>query len=159
MRPRCASVFIPQTIEIGKADADIRTEQDWLAGGVQNQAAVPGKPLEYALNQSAFHKEISSKGARADSGLEMYRKLISRNAVVSFYEEITGDRDVTLAILEYADLYDISLSLAFSLAFNESRYKVRAVNGNKNASIDRGLFQLNSQAFPGFSEEDFLIRI
>lgn len=147
--------FLPQTIEIGKADADIRTEQDWLEGGIQNQAAVPGKPLEYALNQSAFHKEISTKGARTDSGLEMYRKLISRNAVVSFYEEITGDRDVTLAILEYADLYDISLSLAFSLAFNESRYKVQAVNGNKNASVDRGLFQLNSQAFPGFSEEDF----
>ena len=151
----CVGFFIPQTIVVGKAGADIRTEQDWLESGAQNQAAVPGKPLEYALNQSAFHQEISTKGAQTDSGLEMYRKLISRNAVVSFYEEITGDRDVTLAILEYADLYDIPLSLAFSLAFNESRYKVQAVNGNKNASVDRGLFQLNSQAFPGFSEEDF----
>ena len=81
----CVGFFIPQTIVVGKADADIRTEQDWLESGAQNQAAVPGKPLEYALNQSAFHQEISTKGAQTDSGLEMYRKLISRNAVVYVY--------------------------------------------------------------------------
>ncbi|MGI5174420.1 transglycosylase SLT domain-containing protein [Treponema sp. OMZ 840] len=147
--------FLPQTIESAKTQKGIRTEKDWLENQTQTGALLLGKPIEYAVTPSNVHMEIHNKGLNSDSGLEMYRQLISRNAVISFYEEITGNRDVTLAILEYADIYNIPLPLAFSLAFNESRYKVRAVNGNRNASVDRGLFQLNSESFPGFTEEDF----
>ena len=60
-----------------------------------------------------------------------------------------------MAILEEAEKNDIPLSLAFALAYTESRYDVNAVNRNRNASIDRGLFQLNNKSFPQLKEEDF----
>jgi len=68
---------------------------------------------------------------------------------------VTGDRDVAMAILTAADKNDIPLSLAFALAYTESRYNVRAVNYNTNSTIDRGLFQLNSASFPQLAEADF----
>ncbi|WP_428770881.1 transglycosylase SLT domain-containing protein [Treponema sp. HNW] len=150
----CVGFFLPQTIKTQGKTGEVRTEKNWLAEG-EADSLLLGKPIENALNPGNLHVEITNKGKETDSGLEFYRQLITRNAVISFYEDITGNRDVALAILEYADIYDIPLSLAFSLAFNESRYKVRAVNGNSNASVDRGLFQLNSESFPGFTEEDF----
>lgn len=146
--------FLPQTIETDASAKTIRTEKTWLAEEDADPLLL-GKPIENALNPGNVHVEINNKGKETDSGLEFYRRLITRKAVIDFYADITGNRDVALAILEYADIYNIPLSLAFSLAFNESRYKVRAVNGNSNASVDRGLFQLNSESFPGFTEEDF----
>ena len=90
-----------------------------------------------------------------DKGLELYRQPLSRPATEWFYNQITGNRDVTQAILIEADKNDIPLSLAFALAYTESRYKVTAINRNTNESIDRGLFQLNNNSFPKLSEADF----
>ncbi|MCF0242072.1 MAG: transglycosylase SLT domain-containing protein [Treponema sp.] len=93
--------------------------------------------------------------ANLDNGLKLYREPDSRAAVEWFYIHVTGKRDVALSILEEAEKNDIPLSLAFSLAYTESRYNSKAVNKNSNESIDRGLFQLNSNSFPSLSEEDF----
>ena len=41
------------------------------------------------------------------------------------------------------------------MAYTESRYNPKATNSNVNASIDRGLFQLNSNSFPTLTEADF----
>lgn len=90
-----------------------------------------------------------------DNGLTLYRQPLSRTAVEWFYFQITGDREVTQAILTEAEKNDIPLSLAFSLAHTESNYNANATNRNANTSIDRGLFQLNSNSFPGLSESDF----
>ena len=68
---------------------------------------------------------------------------------------MTEDRDVALAIMKEADKNDIPLSLAFALAHTESEFKAKAVNTNKNGSIDRGLFQLNNKSFPDLTEADF----
>lgn len=90
-----------------------------------------------------------------DNGLSLYRQDFTRNSVEWFYFQITGNRDVTLAILNEADKNDIPLSLAFALAYTESRYNVKAKNTNTNNSIDRGLFQLNNNSFPKLTEADF----
>lgn len=90
-----------------------------------------------------------------DKGLTLYRQALSRSAVEWFYYQICGDRTVTQAILSEAEKNDIPLSLAFALAYTESNYNADAVNRNKNATIDRGLFQLNSNSFPALSEADF----
>ena len=90
-----------------------------------------------------------------DSGLALYRQPLSRSAVEWFYFQICGDRDVAQAILVEADNNDIPLSLAFSLAHTESNYNTNAVNKNSNTTVDRGLFQLNSNSFPALSEADF----
>ncbi len=90
-----------------------------------------------------------------DEGLALYRQPQSRPAVEWFYTHVTSSREVALAILENADKNDIPISLAFSLAYVESRFKANAVNKNTNHTIDRGLFQLNSASFPKLTEADF----
>ena len=90
-----------------------------------------------------------------DKSLSLYRNTLSRSAVEWFYFQITGDKNVTQAILAEADNNDIPLSLAFALAYAESGYNVKAVNKNSNTTTDRGLFQLNSNTFPNLTEADF----
>ncbi len=89
-----------------------------------------------------------------DPALALYREAITRDQVVDFFVERTGSEATALPILYYADRLDISLTLAFSLVWTESRYHPVAVNYNSR-SIDRGLFQLNSLTFRHLSEDDF----
>ncbi|MBO4533784.1 MAG: transglycosylase SLT domain-containing protein [Treponema sp.] len=103
------------------------------------------------ITEASFER-INSK---EDSGLTLYRQSFSRGAVEKFYTCIARNKDVALAILSEADKNDIPLSLAFALAYTESRYNPEAVNSNVNTSIDRGLFQLNSNSFPTLTEADF----
>lgn len=90
-----------------------------------------------------------------DKGLTLYRQSMSKSSVEWFYNKITGDKDITKAILTEAEKNDIPLSLAFALAYTESKYKVEAVGYNTNGTVDRGLFQLNSNSFPNLTEEEF----
>lgn len=90
-----------------------------------------------------------------DNGLALYRQNASRPAVEWFYYQITGNKEITLAIITEAEKNNIPLSLAFALAHTESSYNAKAINKNSNSTIDRGLFQLNSNSFPALSEEDF----
>lgn len=98
---------------------------------------------------------LTNASAKTDNALALYREPSSRPAVEWFYLHVTGNRETATAILEAADRNDVSPSLAFALAYVESRYKVNAVNRNTNASIDRGLFQLNDRSFPSLTEEEF----
>ena len=132
------SVFLPNTITNEASD-----EHELIA--ITNELIKP----------EAYHNAVVSFSEKKDNGLELYRSLNSRSAVVCFYSNIVGNTDVVLAILEYADKNSIPLSLAFSLAYAESRYNVNAVNKNTNHSVDRGLFQLNNRSFPALEEEEF----
>ena len=86
--------------------------------------------------------------------LSLYREEVTRQAVVDFFVDVAGSESTALPILYYADRLNISLTLAFSLVWGESRFRNVAVNYN-STSIDRGLFQLNSLTFRHLSEEDF----
>jgi hypothetical protein len=97
---------------------------------------------------------LSEKPEDVDPGLYLYRNKLTRPLVESFYTRVTADVEITDAILSGANSNDISLPLAFSLAWVESSFQVRALNYNSN-SIDRGLFQLNSRTFPNLKEEQF----
>ncbi len=97
---------------------------------------------------------LSEKPEEVDPGLYLYRNKLTRSIVENFYTQVTADREITGAILAAADTNDISLPLAFSLAWVESSYQVTALNRNSN-SVDRGLFQLNSRTFPNLKEEHF----
>ena len=103
------------------------------------------------LTEVSFEKINSD----TDPGLELYRQSVSRGSVEKFYSCITRDKDVALAILSEADKNEIPLPLAFALAYTESRYNPKATNSNVNTTIDRGLFQLNSNSFPALTETDF----
>ena len=103
------------------------------------------------LQEASFERINSNE----DPGLTLYRNNNSRGAVEKFYSGIVRNKDVALAILSEADKNDIPLPLAFALAHTESRYNPQAINSNVNTSIDRGLFQLNSNSFPELTEADF----
>lgn len=108
-------------------------------------------PFELPVLESKL--TVTSK--KSDPGLDLYRQPNSRPAVEWFYTHITSSREVALAILEAADKDNIPVSLAFALAYTESRYNVRAVNVNTNSTVDRGLFQLNNKTFPKLTEDEF----
>ena len=97
---------------------------------------------------------LSEKPEQLDPGLYLYRMELTRPLVERFYTRVAADVKITDAILSAADNNDISLPLAFSLAWAESSFKVRALNYNSN-SVDRGLFQLNSRTFPNLKDEQF----
>ena len=89
-----------------------------------------------------------------DLGLYLYRNPLTKNHIISYFDQLTGSSKITDIILRNASKNDISISLAFSLAFAESSYNPNAVNKN-TSSTDRGLFQLNSKSFPDLTEIDF----
>ena len=51
-----------------------------------------------------------------DNGLSLYRQNVSRPAVEWFYYQITGNKEITQAIITEAEKNYIPLSLAFALA-------------------------------------------
>lgn len=146
--PFCVAFIFPQSIITDKNDILPVSDLSNLESSL-----VVGKPIEYAISPPQINEKIANTEMQDD--IEEHDQVLSQNAIVDFYENITGNSDVTLAILTYADTYEIPLTLAFALAYSESRYKVTAVNGNTNESIDRGLFQLNSNSFPTLTEEEF----
>ena len=113
--------------------------------------------LDYPDDMFDHLTEVSFEmiNSASDSGLKLYRQSVSRGSVEKFYTGMTRNRDVALAILSEADKNDIPLPLAFALAYTESRYNPKATNSNVNTTIDRGLFQLNSNSFPDLTEADF----
>jgi soluble lytic murein transglycosylase-like protein len=88
----------------------------------------------------------SGTSAPQDALLALYRNERLRPLVTDYYSRLTQDRTVAVAILETCDSLDINPSLAFAIAWNESHFDPRAVSYNAS-TIDRGLFQLNSETF------------
>lgn len=91
---------------------------------------------------------------REDSIGSFYRDTSTKDATMAFFTTVTRSGVVAKAILDNAERYGVPASLAFALAFEESKFNVNAVNRNAD-SIDRGLFQLNSKSFPKLGIEEF----
>jgi len=86
--------------------------------------------------------------------LSLYREDVTHKKVEEFFVQLTGSPEIALPILYHADRNDLSLSLVFSLAWVESKFTPSAENWN-HKSVDRGLFQLNSNSFYHLTREDF----
>ncbi|MDR1565966.1 MAG: lytic transglycosylase domain-containing protein [Treponema sp.] len=123
-------------------------------GGESSGAGEPG--AEVPASDRAVPLMVSGEADRTDLILEAYRDAASRGRVVDFFGNLTGSRELSAVVLANAEPFDIAPALAFSLCWEESRYNSRAVNrGNRNQTVDRGLFQLNNASFPGLEEQDF----
>jgi hypothetical protein len=110
-------------------------------------------PVPFEGLSSALFKEPEIQN---DFVMDSYRDPETREWVIGFFEKICGSPKVAQAILEGAERYSISPSLAFALSWEESRFDSRAVNRkNRDASIDRGLFQLNNRSFPKLGDAEF----
>ena len=115
-----------------------------------------GQADEFVLDDGPVFFSGESQAEQPDVIREMYQSSESQSRVIDFFTRICGSQDIAEAILRYANLYDVSPSLAFALAWEESRFNIKAVNVlNKDGSTDRGLFQLNNFSFPGIDIQAF----
>jgi soluble lytic murein transglycosylase-like protein len=105
-----------------------------------------------AQSQAAAAEPVPE--SQGDKALALYRDPESRPWVSAFFASVAGSEDVSRSILYWADVDSVPVALAFSLAYEESRFEPRALSRNKG-SVDRGLFQLNSKSFPGLSDKEF----
>ncbi len=87
----------------------------------------------------------------ADRVAALYRNPNRKHEILEHFAETTGSERVARAILDNAVEQGVPITLAFALAWMESRYTTGLSSHNKNRSVDRGLFQLNSSSFPHLS--------
>jgi hypothetical protein len=93
---------------------------------------------------------------RPDYILERYRDTQTQDQVIDFFASICASPEIARAILSNANEYDIPPALAVALAWEESRFDPHALNTrNRDGSVDRGLFQLNSHSFPRLELQAF----
>jgi soluble lytic murein transglycosylase-like protein len=92
-----------------------------------------------------------------DQILTDYRSAWGRQHVIDWFStKVCSSTSLAEQILVQADAFNIDPSLAFALAWEESRFDPTAENKmNKNGSIDRGIFQLNNRSFPKLSVQEF----
>ena len=91
-----------------------------------------------------------------DPVLEYYRNPEYAEWVINFFTGICSNRDVAMAVLYYADKFEVSPALALALSWEESKFNPNAINRyNRDGSIDRGLFQLNNRSFPNLDVQLF----
>jgi hypothetical protein len=83
-----------------------------------------------------------------------YQHPDTKSSVIDFFSSITKSRVIAVAILDNAVKQKVPASLAFAIAYEESRFDPLAVNQN-TTSVDRGLFQLNSLTFPDLTDQEF----
>lgn len=103
----------------------------------------------HSKNLPASIEEKSSTDAIA----AYYKNMETKQSVVDFFASLTNSSNVAIAILENAVKHEVPASLAFAIAYEESRFNPKALNKN-DSSVDRGLFQLNSSAFPSLTEKE-----
>jgi len=115
----------------------------------EESAPPPAEPELSFAELSAFFE-----GGR-DLILDSYRDPELKEKVLVFFGDLTGSYKIAEAVLTNSAVYKIAPALAFSLCAEESGYNPQALNRNRNDTIDRGLFQLNSASFPKLSVVDF----
>jgi hypothetical protein len=135
-------------------------EGNSLKASSRNVSQAPVPPSDFPV--PAFNHHFKE---REDPILNAYRNETQQHWVTTFFTGVlkpesslsgTTTEEMAKAILSNASAFDISPSLAFALCWAESQFNPMAVNRtNRDGSIDRGLFQLNSRSFPKMKEADF----
>jgi hypothetical protein len=88
--------------------------------------------------------------------LEYFSDPEYRQWVLDFFSNICINQEIVLAILENSKTFDVPPALAFAVSWEESRLNPNAINRyNRDGSVDRGLFQLNSRSFPNLEAANF----
>jgi hypothetical protein len=139
---------IPGTLEAIPEISEISEISESAGIPVPEELPVPFEGLSSAL--------LKEPEVQNDFVMDSFQNPETRDWVISFFERVCGSSRIAQAILEGAERYSISPSLAFALSWEESRFNSRAVSKkNRDDSIDRGLFQLNSKSFPKLQDTEF----
>lgn len=108
--------------------------------------------LALAANAEKLPMSIDAKGG-TDTIAAYYKNEGTKKSVVDFFTSLTKSSSIAVAILDNAVKHEIPASLAFAIAYEESRFDPKAQSINAT-SVDRGLFQLNSSSFPELTEAE-----
>jgi len=120
----------------------------------------PGKPAAAVVTRIEEEADdeffLSAFEIKNDSVLEYFRDPEYKKWVTDFFTSLCSSREIAQAILDNADEFDVPPALAFALSWEESRFNPRAISRpNRDGSVDRGLFQLNSRSFPDLDNAAF----
>ena len=149
-------LFLLPLLYAGHVDEDIsiifseNSEQNAEAKDFSILETVSGLDL---YSPDDFVKRVVLSDSQ-DTGFALYHDVSYRKLITKYYEGITGSEVIAETVLRHAYANEIPFSLAFSLMWAESRFDPEAYNRNA-VSIDRGLFQLNSESFPDLNRDQF----
>lgn len=106
----------------------------------------------YAKNKYIVgeHKSNKKEKIKVDKFKATREKLI-----IEYYSDIIGNKQIASHVIKYSKLNDIDASLLAAVINVESSFNPKAVNKNKNGSMDRGLCQLNNKTFKNLSVNEF----
>ena len=110
--------------------------------------------LSAVTETNDYSKLVIEVDKDSDIASVLLNNPLAKEQVNTFFYALTGDKEVTRAILSNVVKTDVPLFLAFSLSWVESRFDIQAYSKN-HTSIDRGLFQLNSRSFPNLTKAEF----
>lgn len=108
--------------------------------------------LSLATNSKKLPASIEEKNSN-DTVAGYYKNFGTKKSVVDFFSSLTKSTPIAVAILDNAVTHQVPASLAFAIAYEESRFNPKALNRN-DTTVDRGLFQLNSSTFPQMSDNE-----
>ncbi len=151
---RSAKVIVSANNHVVEKFASIQSER-YCESNSDDKDSFFDKVAEESKSASDFSAELGRAIEEENEVLFLYRNPETRASVEWFFIGVSGDRQIALAILDACDMYKVNPFIAFSIAYNESRFKARAKNVNANGTVDRGVFQLNSRTFRNLSERDF----
>lgn len=107
--------------------------------------------LSLAADTKKLPASIEDKKS-ADIVAVLYANKGTRKNVIDFFTDLTESEKVAVAILDKSISHKVPTSLAFAIAYEESRFDPNA-SGSNATTVDRGLFQLNSATFPDLEEK------
>ena len=84
---------------------------------------------------------------------KLYSNPKTKDEVLKFFSTMTNSERVAKAILDNAVAHNMRPSLAFAVAYVESRYNPRARSTNRTGTLNSGLFQLNSSVYGKVNEK------
>jgi len=99
-----------------------------------------------------FSVNIGKINTYNDPISQLYSNSKTKDQVLKFFSAITNSEKVAKAILDNSIANKVRPSLAFAVAYVESRYNPKARSTNTVGSLNRGLFQLNSSVFGRISD-------
>jgi len=104
--------------------------------------------------ENTFSHKITFKPADLDlSVLENVRILVNKKVKDNYYNNMSPSASM---IVKMSKEFNIPVHLALALVKTESNFDAKAINHNRNGSIDYGLMQLNSFTFSNLTAKELL---
>jgi soluble lytic murein transglycosylase-like protein len=103
----------------------------------------------------AFARSIESDIIYTGDVIEKNNLTGEQKKEIKFYLNLTKNAEISVNIFKYSKIYNVNPDLMLAIMKTESQFRSYSVNYNYNQSVDRGLFQLNSNSFPHLKIDEF----